>query len=674
MQKTTNIIIVILISFYASVVFGADPLLFFSDLREGPKIGWEGSNTRGAAVTIWGKNFGSSRGHSYVTVNGAKLDKNSDYAEWGTVAKARELQRITFWLNNNCTDGAGEITVTVNGITSNTLPFTIKDAEIYFISVNEGSNSYNGKYASYQGDDNGPWRDIKMFDPANNPSSENKSYIVYVREGVYTAQDQHSCFCYLYGPSGTANTTKAIIAYPQETPTLNLADASRGGFRNAKGSEGGPTNYYTISKLKFINGTSAIDLWGEYNKFIGNHFANNNLKIWSGLIMLNNAQHTYIYGNYFYHDGYDSYKHVIYVKTHRNPSSLGNGQSEYNYIGWNEFDSWTAALNPNDQPSRGGAIFVSTESYANKDGKQTNHIFIFNNFFHGGDSEAIFTGDGCGNEIYIYNNIFANINSGSESGITLGGAVHSTVYLYNNIFYKIGKASKALVYIRGTDTETYFKNNIFYTLEGQDFIKLETYNGATYNSENDCYYSPDGTASIPSGRGITISKPINEKPLFVDLSKLNFYPKENSPVNDKGTQAVKDIVTYDYNGYKRPLATNFDIGVYEYCDEQTNTGIKIQKNRAQTPDFILLPSYPNPFNSSTIINYELKVATNVTLAIYDTLGRRIVTLVKGRQLPGRKKIKWNGRDRHGSPVASGAYFVTLSEGTYAVTQKILLLR
>jgi hypothetical protein len=57
----------------APVAFSAAPVLFFSDLTWGPKTGWEGSQTKGAAVTIWGKNFGSTRGSNYVTVNGAQI-------------------------------------------------------------------------------------------------------------------------------------------------------------------------------------------------------------------------------------------------------------------------------------------------------------------------------------------------------------------------------------------------------------------------------------------------------------------------------------------------------------------------------------------------------------------------------------------------------------------------
>ena len=61
----------------------------------------------GAAVTVWGKNLGASRGSSTLTVNDATLASDADYAEWGAVGPARGLERITFWLNSSCADADG---------------------------------------------------------------------------------------------------------------------------------------------------------------------------------------------------------------------------------------------------------------------------------------------------------------------------------------------------------------------------------------------------------------------------------------------------------------------------------------------------------------------------------------------------------------------------------------
>ena len=142
------------------------PILFYSSAKAGPNQGWEESPTKGAAITVWGKNIGTSRGTSAITVAGVTLNQSSDYAEWGATtnpATAKGMQRITFWLNSSMPEGNTEgIHVTVNGKKSNTLPFKIDNTGVIrFLSL-AGSESYNGKYATYQGGVNGPWTNFGL--------------------------------------------------------------------------------------------------------------------------------------------------------------------------------------------------------------------------------------------------------------------------------------------------------------------------------------------------------------------------------------------------------------------------------------------------------------------------------------------------------------------------------
>ncbi|MFV1981123.1 MAG: SBBP repeat-containing protein, partial [Rhodothermia bacterium] len=75
--------------------------------------------------------------------------------------------------------------------------------------------------------------------------------------------------------------------------------------------------------------------------------------------------------------------------------------------------------------------------------------------------------------------------------------------------------------------------------------------------------------------------------------------------------------------------------------------------------FRILLNYPNPFNPSTTIQYELAGRANATLAIYDVAGHRIRTLVSQDVPAGRYDVVWDGRSDGGTPVASGAYIVRL---------------
>jgi len=108
---------------------------------------------------------------------------------------------------------------------------------------------------------------------------------------------------------------------------------------------------------------------------------------------------------------------------------------------------------------------------------------------------------------------------------------------------------------------------------------------------------------------------------------------------------------------------------------KTNTSINRSKSSANPPAlFTLYQNYPNPFNPGTTISYDVLVRTSIKLAIYDTIGRTVVVLVKNEQSPGHKKVKWDGKDKNGIDVPSGIYFVTLSGNKFAATKKILLVR
>ncbi len=80
-------------------------------------------------------------------------------------------------------------------------------------------------------------------------------------------------------------------------------------------------------------------------------------------------------------------------------------------------------------------------------------------------------------------------------------------------------------------------------------------------------------------------------------------------------------------------------------------------------------NYPNPFNPVTTIAYDLPVAGEVSLIVYNLLGREVTTLVKGFRAPGRYTVRWNASD-----VSSGLYFVRLRVGGFCATRKMVVLK
>ena len=93
----------------------------------------------------------------------------------------------------------------------------------------------------------------------------------------------------------------------------------------------------------------------------------------------------------------------------------------------------------------------------------------------------------------------------------------------------------------------------------------------------------------------------------------------------------------------------------------------------------LLQNYPNPFNPETWIPFELNQDSEVSLTIYDTVGRLVRRIDLGFQPAGiylrrEQAIYWDGRTQSGEQVASGTYFYTLKTAGYVSTQKMIILK
>lgn len=85
-------------------------------------------------------------------------------------------------------------------------------------------------------------------------------------------------------------------------------------------------------------------------------------------------------------------------------------------------------------------------------------------------------------------------------------------------------------------------------------------------------------------------------------------------------------------------------------------------------------NFPNPFNPSTLIQYDIGTPSHVTLAIYDMLGREVAVLVDEFQSPGRRSVQWNATGAAGDPIASGLYLARVTAGSYVGAIRLLLMK
>ena len=97
------------------------------------------------------------------------------------------------------------------------------------------------------------------------------------------------------------------------------------------------------------------------------------------------------------------------------------------------------------------------------------------------------------------------------------------------------------------------------------------------------------------------------------------------------------------------------------------------ENKLIPNKMVLLPAYPNPFNPTTTIRFNIPLESSVSwlmsLQIFDITGRVVKTLVDDFVQPGAHETQWEAFDQ-----ASGVYFVWLESGTVVQTQKIVLVK
>jgi subtilisin family serine protease len=89
---------------------------------------------------------------------------------------------------------------------------------------------------------------------------------------------------------------------------------------------------------------------------------------------------------------------------------------------------------------------------------------------------------------------------------------------------------------------------------------------------------------------------------------------------------------------------------------------------------VLHPAYPNPFNPTTTIRYELETTAHVNLTIFDVRGAVVATLVDATESPGPKSVVWTARNQDGGRLASGVYVYRLRAADAQKSRKVVLLK
>jgi Secretion system C-terminal sorting domain len=129
----------------------------------------------------------------------------------------------------------------------------------------------------------------------------------------------------------------------------------------------------------------------------------------------------------------------------------------------------------------------------------------------------------------------------------------------------------------------------------------------------------------------------------------------------------------EYDGSKGMHNPFYYVSVYQATMQSILIGVQPLGNEIPTV-YSLSQNYPNPFNPSTKINFSLPKQGNVTITIYDIMGREVYTLVNKNMKPGKYQTIWTSINNDGKTVASGLYFYRIEAGNFVESKKMILVR
>ena len=113
---------------------------------------------------------------------------------------------------------------------------------------------------------------------------------------------------------------------------------------------------------------------------------------------------------------------------------------------------------------------------------------------------------------------------------------------------------------------------------------------------------------------------------------------------------------------------------FSYILKQNGT-VDVEPLSTQPTSFdVYIKSYPIPFNSASSVRFSIAKEGIVKIKVYNSLGKEIKTLLEEQLSPGEYNIQWEARDKYGSPLSSGIYFISLQTDNVFKTTKTIFLK
>ncbi len=567
----TRFLITIISLVMAPAAFALVPVLHFSDINSGPKTGLNDGLGSGAIVTIWGNNLGDLQGDSKVYIGNQEAAHVYSWAKAnGTNASGpadlytyHKIQAISFSIPASVADGANDIHVVVNGTLSNTLPFTIRDGNIFFVAHN-GSNTNNGSWAN-------PWETLNYVGLSAG-GKFNAGDIAYATDGLTQSSNGGLRIMRL---KGTAERPYTIAAYPGAT--VLVQDPSYRGVHNFNNDSA----YWNFSKINVQTNGNGINTF-KGMRAVGNRISNfpgGCADGQGGAISGSNLNQSgadedvaggvKVYGNHIHDFGCETTSklhHVFYI------SNRGGFPIESFELGWNYLHDNKAhhALHVYDEGRCGdfnGIMKIHNNVVINQVGAGVN-------IASGGQDPCLSM------PVEIYNNLMVN------TGLEISGCsncnhyfairivmktTRSHVKIINNTIYGYGESGEDgyALHIQGQGSDTWnfggtweFENNII--VDTHNLPYHSPYRKAPETAGGNLWFNggDDTPAAVPPWSAPELNFN-NINPQMNSLAENPYTITETSPANNAGVVPTLPI-SYDLAGVPRGGAGEISIGAYEY--------------------------------------------------------------------------------------------------------------
>ena len=188
--------------------------------------------------------------------------------------------------------------------------------------------------------------------------------------------------------------------------------------------------------------------------------------------------------------------------------------------------------------------------------------------------------------------------------------------------------------------------------------------------------NPDGSGSGPSVRWVSILY-VDDKPIYFAGTSVGLFSSTeldgmNTVWVQEGASTIGNVVidmidVRQSDGFV--VVGTHGNGVYSTHVTEYPSAVEEDQEGRPIPSFALHPAYPNPFNVTTTIRFNLPKQGIAKLKVYNVLGQEVSTLVDGHLQAGEHRVQWTA-----DKVASGTYLIRLSFEDYSETQKVVLLK